>query len=207
MTKTNTDFELAVVLDFEATCDKKAQPRPQEIIELPSVLVDLRTREPVAEFSSFVRPTHHPRLSRFCQKLTSITQADVDGADVFAVVFARHQDWLAQHGADESSALIVTCGDWDLATMLPAQCRASDPPIERVPPIYTRWLNIKRLFSEVRGVDKAPGMAGMLRTLGLPLVGHHHRGIDDCRNIAALLRALLAAGGAVAPTGQLTPDA
>ena len=28
----------------------------------------------------------------------------------------------------------------------------------------------------------------MLQRLGLPLIGHHHRGIDDSRNIAAILR-------------------
>ena len=41
-------------------------------------------------------------------------------------------------------------------------------------------------------------MAGMLKALRLPLVGRHHSGIDDCRNIAAIVHALLALPGAAA---------
>jgi hypothetical protein len=39
------------------------------------------------------------------------------------------------------------------------------------------------------------GMAGMLASLRLPLVGRHHSGIDDARNIAAIVKALAERGG------------
>ena len=45
-------------------------------------------------------------------------------------------------------------------------------------------------------------MAEMLDALGLPLEGHHHSGIDDCRNLANVVRAMLRRGWKVAPTGQ-----
>jgi inhibitor of KinA sporulation pathway (predicted exonuclease) len=35
------------------------------------------------------------------------------------------------------------------------------------------------------------GMDKMLDYLKLPLDGHHHSGIDDCRNIAKICRALM----------------
>ncbi len=34
-------------------------------------------------------------------------------------------------------------------------------------------------------------MAAMLTGLGLPLIGRHHSGIDDARNIAAILVRML----------------
>ena len=37
-------------------------------------------------------------------------------------------------------------------------------------------------------------MTGMLRGLGLTLEGRHHSGIDDCRNIANVVRALAVRG-------------
>ena len=37
-------------------------------------------------------------------------------------------------------------------------------------------------------------MAGMLEELKIPLVGHHHSGIDDCRNIAKICHALTLRG-------------
>lgn len=199
-------YTYAIVLDFEATCDNRRhnpQPDPQEIIELPSVLVSLDTLEIVSEFESFVRPHHHPQLTPFCHELTSITQADVDGASEFPSVLAAHERWLDEYGLNEHNSLLVTCGDWDLVTMLPAQCPVAVPPVTTLRPIYTRWLNVKKLFCDVRQRSKAPGMAGMLKSLGLELTGHHHRGIDDCRNIAKILGALLQAGGGFGPSREL----
>jgi hypothetical protein len=46
-------------------------------------------------------------------------------------------------------------------------------------------------------------MTGMLRGLGLTLEGRHHSGIDDCRNIANVVRALAQRGATLA----LTTDA
>lgn len=189
-------------LDFEATCDDRRSPRPQEIIEFPSVLVSLSSLDTVDEFESFVRPHHHPVLTEFCRSLTSIHQADVDAAETFAAVLAKHQRWLDSHGMSEKNALLVTCGDWDLGVMLPAQCPVAVPPVESLRPIYTRWQNVKRAFCSARDRRKAPGMAGMLKDLGLPLVGQHHRGIDDCRNITELFKVLLRRGA----TAQLTTE-
>lgn len=199
----STPFTHAIVLDFEATCDDQARPSPQEIIEFPSVLVSLDTLAVIDEFEAFVRPVHHPALSDFCRELTSIRQTDVDGAPVFPEVLRDHMAWLDKHGMDGTNAVMVTCGDWDLGTMLPAQCPVCDPPVEALAPIYTRWHNIKRSYCEVTGKAKAPGMAGMLRERDLTLVGRHHRGIDDCRNIAALLKDLINAGAEPEVTADL----
>ncbi len=198
-----SQYTHAVVLDFEATCDDLNPPRPQEIIECPSVLIALASLDVVDEFQSFVRPHHHLVLTEFCKTFTSISQADVDAAETFPQVLAKHQAWLDGHGLDEKNALVVTCGDWDLGVMFPAQCAVAVEPVEVLRPIYTRWQNIKRAFCSVRGRRKAPGMAGMLKDLGLPLIGRHHRGIDDCRNIAELYKALLSGGATAEVTAEL----
>ena len=198
-------FDTLVVLDFEATCAKGAVPSPQEIIELPSVLVSLRERVVLAEFQTFVRPLVHPRLSAFCTELTTICQEDVDGAPTFPEALERHLAWLGLHGLLDSPDrfAFVTCGDWDLATMLPNQCAASGPPITELPPAYRRWINIKKVFAGLRIKARSSGMASMLDALGLDLVGTHHRGIDDCHNIARIALALAARGAPFALTGRL----
>jgi len=200
---TKTIFTQAIILDFEATCDNGPQLSPQEIIEFPSVAVSLDSLEVVDEFESFVRPVHHPVLTDFCKNLTSINQADVDRADPFVEVLQEHETWLQQNGLNEKNSIIVTCGDWDLKIMYPAQCAAAEPPVEVFNPIYTRWLNIKHPFCTVLERPRAKGMASMLRSLDLPLMGHHHRGIDDCRNIAELFKALIMRGAVVEVTGEL----
>ncbi len=195
-------FDHLVVLDFEATCDEDERPEPQEIIELPSVLVSLPERRIGSEHESFVRPVVHPRLSAFCTELTSIRQEDVDSAPVFADAFAAHQAWLASQGLlDQPDAFaFVTCGEWDLRSMLPRQCAASGLP---VPPVYRRWINVKTVFRRTVG-QKPHGMPHMLSVLGLELEGRHHRGIDDCRNIARIVLALHERGATFDITTRLT---
>lgn len=203
-----TTFDRLVILDFEATCKPGSPPDPQEIIEFPSVLLDLRENRIVDEFTSFVRPVHHPKLSDFCTELTSITQEDLADAPTFTKVFDRHTTWLLKHGLidGERPGVIVTCGDWDLNTMLPVQCRAAERSIEVVPAIYRRWINIKNIFTKTRLRAKAFGMPSMLRNLGLELVGRHHRGIDDCHNIARIAQALAVLGAEFSPTSRLSPS-
>ena len=63
---------------------------------------------------------------------------------------------------------------------------------------------MKRRFSQVLGETKGYGMGAALRRVGLPLVGTHHRGIDDARNIVRLLRWTLERGqGSTASSGSV----
>ena len=132
-------------------------------------MVDLETSTVIDEFEAFVRPEHHPTLTAFCTELTSIEQSDVDGALLFPEVLRQYEAWLDRHGASHENALIATCGDWDLEYLLPVQLRAS--AIEWIPQIFRRWHNVKRMFIAHQGVEKAPGMEGMLEDLGLELDG------------------------------------
>lgn len=201
-----------VVLDFEATCEKDAPPDPQELIEFPSVLLDARTFEVVDEFEAFVRPIHHPTLSKFCMDLTGISQDDVDGAETFIPVFESHMKWLESHGLQlhpppgtDLPYAILTCGDWDLQKALPNQLAASG--IDFVPEPYRRWVNIKHVFKRWDAQRKfRAGMAAMLQALELELVGRHHRGIDDSRNIARITEALARRGQTIEVTGHLAPS-
>lgn len=187
-------FDTLVVLDFEATCQQNGAPTPQEVIEFPSVLVSLRERAVVDSFSSFVRPVHHPQLSQFCRELTGIQQADVDGAPEFKEVLARHLAWLAGHGLADDGYAFVTCGDWDLVSMLPRQCAVAGVQVASLPRAYRRWINIKRVFTDTVRKSRSYGMASMLQSLHLKLEGRHHRGIDDCHNIARIALTLAERG-------------
>ncbi|CAE8621407.1 unnamed protein product [Polarella glacialis] len=202
-------FTKFAVLDFEATCWKVArrvqspQQFEQEIIELPTVVINATTLQVECEFHAYVRPTKQPVLSAYCTELTGIEQATVDAAGPFPHVFQQHLAWCVEHGLDRPSCCWVTCGDWDFKSMLPRQCEHEDL---QVPRHFMRWANIKRLF-ESTGFGKAADMDGMLRLAGLPLVGRHHSGIDDARNIAHLLVSLVRAGCVVDQTSATVTTA
>jgi 3'-5' exoribonuclease 1 len=78
----------SIVFDLEATCwEKGTRPERMETIEIGAVRLQAPTWETSSEFSRFIRPISEPILSDFCVSLTGISQADVDAADPFLLVF------------------------------------------------------------------------------------------------------------------------
>jgi inhibitor of KinA sporulation pathway (predicted exonuclease) len=167
-----------LVVDLEATCDEHhAIPRAEtEIIEIGAVLCAGATLAPIGEWQSFVRPTRHPRLTAFCTRLTSITQADVDGAPGFPAA-------MAGLAAFVKGRAFVFCswGDYD-RNQLDRDSRRHGVAV----PLGRRHLNLKDRFAERSG-GKRLGVGQALRVAGLRFAGTAHRGIDDARNIARLL--------------------
>ncbi|GAB5363474.1 hypothetical protein AAMO2058_000886300 [Amorphochlora amoebiformis] len=175
-------FRYLIVLDFEATCEEGKRIEPQEIIEFPSVLVDVATKKIVSEIQQYVKPVHHPTLSKFCINLTGIGQDKVDKGVDFKTAINAHAEWIYENTKGESF-LIVTCGDWDLRSMIKRQCRTSGLP---VPSYLKMWCNIKEAFGYCYSTQTARGMTDMLQKLDMKLEGRHHSGIDDCRNLARI---------------------
>jgi inhibitor of KinA sporulation pathway (predicted exonuclease)/RNA:NAD 2'-phosphotransferase (TPT1/KptA family) len=189
-------YDAFIVLDFEATCQEvKSRDFIQEIIEFPMVIVDPVTLRVVAEFQRYVRPVANTTLSEFCTELTGIKQATVDAAETFPVVYDQALEWLRSGDLldGKKNVCVVTCGDWDLKTMLPMQLQHYDSTSKKrlpFPQLFRQWMNIKVTYELERGT-RAGGMEAMLRQLRIPLAGRHHSGIDDCRNIASILKALM----------------
>ncbi len=174
----NPDFYL--VIDFEATCDDQGRVprREMEIIEFGAVMVDAHSLQIVSEFGRFIRPVRHPLLTPFCQQLTSIRQADVDAAADFAAVIAEVRTWIA----DYPNLMFGSWGDYDRHQL------QQDCDYHKVPyPIPAGHINLKKQFAQAQMLPKALGLGQAVRFAGLAFVGTHHRGIDDARNIAALL--------------------
>lgn len=176
-----------LVVDLEATCDEDHRiPREQtEIIELGAVLCDGATLLPQAEFQTFVKPVRHPRLTPFCTRLTSITQADVDAAPGFASAMQKLAAFLrerTQPGPSASAFTFCSWGDYDRQQLGRDERRHG----VRVP-LGSQHLNLKEAFSRRAGADSRLGCGQALRRVGLRFVGTAHRGIDDARNIARLL--------------------
>jgi len=149
-------LDFLFVLDFEATCDSPRRIANQEIIEFPIVVLDLKEKAIVAEFQEYVRPIENPELTAFCTELTGIEQATVDAADPFEVVLPRTVQFIdnflmqAKPGA---KVTFVTCGDWDLKSMLPLQIslcvnRGIFPIGYSPPQCFRSWVNIKDVFAK-----------------------------------------------------------
>lgn len=168
-----------LVIDLEATCWQGVQPKDQvsEIIEIGICVLDINTGNISKNKGILVKPTKS-RVSQFCTELTTITQEmlDEDGISfpdackLLRTEYDAHQYTWASYGAYDLKMLNNQC-----------QIRNIDYPLSQ------DHINVKELFSQVKGLNKKVGMNGALHILGLPLEGTHHRGVDDAKNIAKIL--------------------
>jgi inhibitor of KinA sporulation pathway (predicted exonuclease) len=166
-----------VVMDLEASCWEQAWVRHRmETIEIGAVRLDAGLQV-VDEFDTFVRPVVVPRLSTFCTELTSITQDQVDAADTFPKAFARFATWMGT-----GPSRLVTWGAFDIQ-QLRKDCEQHGMVLpER---LVAAHLNLKTAFGHWKDLKRV-GMSQALAVLDLDLVGTHHRGIDDARNLARI---------------------
>lgn len=182
----NQQYDYFLVLDFEATCDAPENIDPQEIIEFPVLKVNGQTFKTESSFHSYVKPKVNPELTPFCTRLTGIIQDMVDSEPHFEDVFANFNKWMKQEGLLEphTKFTFVTCGDWDLKYMLPLQCQRVGIC---VPPYMRTWINIKTCFAELTRTWPRNLMT-ILERCELVHVGKLHSGIDDCKNIANIIK-------------------
>ena len=189
-----------VVVDVEATCwdtEPFAAPYAQEIIELPAVLVDVRTQEVVDRFRTYVRPEEQPELSDFCQRFTGIKQADVDAAPTLEGALALLHSWLQGHAlvGEDDERLVDGCsfatdGPWDFNSFLLPECRRKGLHARAY---FATWVNLRWLFSWFLSAPRC-GVSAMLRLCGLEFEGRPHCGLDDTVNIARIATSLISRG-------------
>ncbi|XP_033342597.2 ERI1 exoribonuclease 3 [Megalopta genalis] len=181
-------FNYLLVLDFEATCKEYELIKPQEIIEFPCAAVSTKSWQIESVFHEYVKPKVHPNLTSYCIKLTGIIQDMVENQPHFPDVFDKFQGWLEENNffKDDNKCAFVTCGNWDLNVMLPAQCKLEKITI---PPHFTKWINLKQSFFDATD-DYPKSMTYMLSHLKLPLEGRLHSGIDDVKNMVTIIQTL-----------------
>lgn len=176
-----------MVVDLEATCsrDKSIARDNREIIEIGAVMVAVEKWQPVEEFQSFVRPVIHPELTDFCTQLTGISQEDVASAPPFPEVLVRFHAWSQRF----EPLVFGSWGNYD-KKQFQQDCEYHHCAF----PITAPHVNLKAQSSKQLGLRKRHGMSAALKIAKLDLIGAHHRGIDDARNIARLLAAIFPSG-------------
>jgi 3'-5' exoribonuclease 1 len=174
-----------LIVDLEATCseDGSVPKHEMEIIEIGAVLQNSKTFEIAAEFQTFVRPVRHPRLTAFCTDLTGIRQDMLADAPPFPEALGSFKQWMNQF----EDALFCSWGDYDRYQFI-QDCEYH----EIAYPFRSGHLNVKAEFARAMNLGKKLGIAQALGRLGLNLEGAHHRGLDDARNIARIVRRVCA---------------
>jgi 3'-5' exoribonuclease 1 len=176
-----------LILDLEAICYARGEEPPgfvAEIIEIGAVLLDTSTRAVTDEYQVFVRPERFPAISAYCTALTTIRQPDVDGGLPLAAALGNLAAFY-----DPTSVVFASWGFYD-QRQIARECAAKGIPY----PFAPAHISLKHNHAKFYRLPRPLGMDAALRFHGLPLLGTHHRGLDDARNIAALATRMLADG-------------
>lgn len=168
-----------LIIDVESTCWEPPEVQPKneisEIIEIGIAVVNIKTLRMTENDSIIVKP-QKSKLSKFCTKLTTLTQDYVDQGTTFQSAME-----ILKSRFDSSNRTFVSWGDYD-RKMFERNCRDYDVRY----PFGPRHLNLKNCFTMLHGLDREPGLDGALDHIGMKLEGTHHRGIDDAKNIATI---------------------
>lgn len=179
-------------VDLEATCDEIDEsesarkpivaPDQMETIEIGLVVIDLESLEIVDEFQRFVRPQINPTLTDFCKRLTSIQQADVDGARTYREVGEELRTFTARY----PDAAWASWGDYDARQLERDAGLAACPSLfEGVPHFNARKWHAGLYDNRPKSLKQT------VESLGLAWLGTYHRGIDDARNVACIIKEML----------------
>uniref|UniRef100_A0A5B7BFX1 Exonuclease domain-containing protein n=1 Tax=Davidia involucrata TaxID=16924 RepID=A0A5B7BFX1_DAVIN len=196
-------------LDFFLVLDLEGKV---EILEFPVLMIDAKTMDVMDLFHRFVRPSEmsEQRINEYIDgkygKL-GVDRVWHDTAIPFKEVIEQFEAWMAQHhlweqGGRLNRAAFVTCGNWDLKTKVPQQCKVARM---KLPPYFMEWINLKDIYLNFYK-RRATGMITMMKELQIPLLGSHHLGIDDTKNIARVLQHMLTDGALLQITARRNPD-
>ncbi|CAM0910606.1 unnamed protein product [Alopecurus aequalis] len=126
-----------------------------EILEFPVVMIDAHSMEFIDSFHRFVRPTamSEQRIGEYIEGKYGKFGVDRvwhDTAIPFGEVLQEFEDWIGGHklwkqkqGESLNSAAFITCGNWDLKTKVPEQCKVSKI---KLPSYFMEWINLKDIY-------------------------------------------------------------
>ena len=172
-----------LVIDLEATCWEQTDPLKgeNEIIEIGLVILSPQKQE-LWRGGWFVRPQRNPILSSFCTQLTTIKQLEVDSAEGFSTVMTKLDAQVRNAtGSAVPDSLFVSWGNYDRRQF------QGDCTLHGCSYPFGEHLNLKLEFMRRHNLKRA-GMDAALKLLELPLLGTHHRGVDDAVNISRILQ-------------------
>ena len=169
-----------IIVDIEATCDRDNPNwlrENMEPIEIGAVAVN-DSGIIIGEFNTFIRPEMFPKLSNFCKGLTTITQEQVDNAEIFKESYQKFENWALSF----ESPRFCSWGGYDSRELI-RQCNKNNMKFK-----FKEVLNLKELFAKSQSLKKEIGVGNALIKANLIFEGTPHRGIDDAKNIARLLK-------------------
>lgn len=170
-----------LVVDLEATCwqtDSERKNQANEIIEIGYAVLDLKELKILENKAIMVVPTTS-KISPFCTQLTTLKAEDVT-LEAGALPYGKALQSIKAVMDKYDVFSWASYGDYD-RTMFVRQCNREC----FINPMPRKHMNISHLVEQINGGQRI-GMDKALRLFTIPMIGTHHRGVDDAMNIARI---------------------
>ena len=177
-----TDLSAILVVDVEATCwETKSPPDGQtsEIIQIGLCELSVEKQAILSTLDLIVKP-EKSSVSEYCTKLTGLTQERVDKG----ITYAEASEIIRKYSSKKRTW--ASFGDYDRYMF-----EKMSKEFNVLYPFGSKHINVKNLLALKHKLPREVGMPGALDKLKLKLVGRHHNGADDAKNIAEILMRVL----------------
>lgn len=156
--------------------------RYPEVIQLGAVILDADCGlVEQGAFTTLVRPKVNPELSDYIQKLTQISQTDVNQ---HGISFPDALDAFLSFIPDDTVALVCYGRDGHILNI---NCNLNEiPTASTLPP----EIDFNGLLLSHGLIKKSASSSKLPELFGLPPSGHAHNALNDARAIASVLREL-----------------
>ena len=174
-----------LVVDFEATCGPGVSKGGVEIIEIGAILVPFYEPslniETAIQFHQYIRPEIHHQLTKFCKKLTGITQEQVDNGLTFTEGLKALTSFIREQEIQCNKIVFSGWSDFD-AKQFKKQCVKINTKCP-----FKHFLNLQSQFRKSQKDQQNKSLKKALASQDLEFIGSEHSAIDDAFNTARLL--------------------
>ena len=199
-------YDYCVILDLEGL---------PEIVELPAILIDLKTFKAISKYHKYVIPQqwiidkifnkshdNHKKIKKECFNINS-------NAVPFEQALDGFNKWLFEENKIDinkrNNILFATCGNWDIGKQIPLQCFRCGIA-NKFPKYFYQWINIKdfglNFYGQKANKKNFNSMKTILRYLKIKLNGTHHSGMDDTSNLTKIVLTYIKDGAVLQNTAK-----
>ena len=173
-----------MVVDFEATCGPGVSKTAAEIIEVGAILYSFQddlTNVEAPTFHRYIKPQIVSTLTRFCIRLTGITQEQVNNGVSFTTMVLEWIEFLSENDCTASEVLFAAWTEFDIK-QLRREVTRSNITLE-----FPHSIDLQKAYKTTQKDGSIKSVAKALAEQNLEFVGREHSAIDDAHNTARLL--------------------
>lgn len=175
------DLEFNQSFDFKTGSSSKSNPEcPFEIIQIGAIKLNSDFKK-IGEFNYYIKPVIYKRLHPYVEKITHITQKELDNGHPFAEVFEKLCEFV-----DPTDDILCSWGSDDVKSLY-RNIKYHKLPKNKIP---DRYMNIQSFATSYLKYEpgKAIGLKNAVELLNVSIESDFHNALNDAYYTAEIFK-------------------